>query len=224
VYGATQENLKSEQIIVDSEVDDLVADQHLAKGDLDKAIALHKRLLTKNPSSGLTHYHLGYAYSLKGLYDEEIASYKKAIKLGYKKEGVYHNLGLAYVRLETDYKQAIRVFNKVIQINPKNAEAYFNLGLSHQYLGNYTKATKALLQAIKLDSSYLEAYNVLGVVYVLSGQPDKAEEAWTEILKRDPQNQIALFNLETLKRGDSEQKPTLPSQKVAQSDAKNSSE
>jgi tetratricopeptide (TPR) repeat protein len=201
-------------------VDDPIADRYLDEGKLDEAIFLHKKLLEKKPSAGITHYHLGFAYGLKGLYDEEIAEYQKAIKLGHKEEGLFYNLGMAYIDLETDYEYAVEAFNKVIQLNPKHADAYFNLGLSYQNLGNYRKATESLLKAIQLNPAHLEAYNVLGVIYALSGQPHKAREAWMEILKQDPSNRPALINLETLNKTRPGPNATPRSQKMVESSTK----
>jgi cytochrome c-type biogenesis protein CcmH/NrfG len=70
------------------------------------------------------------------------------------------------------------------------------------------------LKAIELNPSNLEAYNILGVVYALTGQSDKAQATWMEILKRDPANQPALLNLETLEKNKPEQKSTAILQKI----------
>jgi superkiller protein 3 len=213
-HAAAQSNPDSFVKSSDFRADELLVDQYVEEGKLDEAIALYKKLLSKNPSSGRLHYRLGYAYGLKNLYDEEIAEYKKALKLGYKKEEVFYQLGLAYVDSETDYPEAVKAFNKVIQLNPQHVEAYFNLGLSYLNLGNYSKAEEALLKTLKLNPSHLEAYNMLGVVYALTGQPDKAQATWMEILRRDPSNQPALLNLETLEKTKLEQKSTASPQKI----------
>lgn len=224
-YGATSaENLKSSLTSFGSSIDHATADRYLEEGKVDEAILLHKKLLKKNPSSGLTYYHLGYAYSLKGLYDEEIAAYQKAIQLGHKEEGLFYHLGLAYIESETNYEYAVKAFKKVLQLNPNHAEAYFNLGFSYERLGNYPKAIEALSKAIELKPIYLEAYNVLGVIYAISGQFNKAREAWTEILRHDPYNRTALFNLETLNIDELEQQTSTQPQKLAESSGKVSTE
>jgi len=72
----------------------------------------------------------GLNYANKGMYDEAIAEFNKAIQIDPNHENAYYNRGRTYY-LKGNFDQAIADYTKVIQINPNDADTYYNRG--HAY-------------------------------------------------------------------------------------------
>ena len=75
---------------------DVAADIALEIRDYPTAIDLHRKLLRSGKNNALAHYHLGFAYGMRGNVSEEISEYHTAIGLGLKVWDLFLNLGLAY--------------------------------------------------------------------------------------------------------------------------------
>src|ERR1700756_3215124 len=61
----------------------------------------------------------------KGLYNQAISDYNKAIEIDPKYAGAYNNRGYTYYSKDL-YDQAISDYNKAIEIDPRYAGAYNN--------------------------------------------------------------------------------------------------
>ena len=92
----------------------------------------------------------------KGLYNEAIPSYNKAIEKDLNYSDAYHDRGLAkdYVR---DYFGAIKDFEKAIELDPTDAMAYYNRArskysksMSNPSSGNFSDVIQDNLMALKL--------------------------------------------------------------------------
>ena len=64
--------------------------------------------------------------------EEEIESYKQAIRINPDYADAHANLGLAYGNLGM-YKEAIEACKQAIRIKPDDAKAHFNLGLIYVF-------------------------------------------------------------------------------------------
>ena len=175
------------------------ADLHLEKGQWDEAIALHQRIIRENPDLALAHYHLGYAYSFKGVHDREIEEYETAKQLGLKKFDLFYNLGMAYAEYLADYDKALAVFKQAESMDPKNAEIHYAIGLVHWFKGTESEAVPEFLKAIHLDPHHLEAHVLLGEIYSRRGQYDFAKAEWEIVLELDPGNEMARRKLKEIR-------------------------
>lgn len=107
---------------------DVAADAALKFGDYATAIELHRKLLRSEGDSPIAHYHLGFAFGMAGLTDEEIGEYQTAIALGFKKWDLFLNLGLAYADRQ-DLKDATTALETAVSLGPEHAETHFNLAV-----------------------------------------------------------------------------------------------
>lgn len=109
------------------------------------------------------HFEQGSTYYKKGLYNEAIEEYTKAIKLNSKFAEAYNQRGIAYYKKgETD--KAIKDFSKAIELNPKYKHAYNNRGIVLENKTLYTDAIKdytTFVQLAKDDTTFNK--NVLQV-------------------------------------------------------------
>lgn len=83
------------------------------------------------------HADLGDLYEGIGFYNEAIAEYEKALKLGPNFLDIRCKLGIC-LREQQKYKEAIAEFKKVLKANPKYLYAKIQLGVT-QYAAGKTK-------------------------------------------------------------------------------------
>jgi len=117
-----------------------------AKAEFEKALKIDpfngsaKRLLKviedvankKIENKTAIHFFKGVDYADKGLYDESISGYNKAIEINPQYADAYNNRGVTF-SLKGDYDRAIADYNKALEINPQYADAYHNRGLTKAY-------------------------------------------------------------------------------------------
>jgi len=178
---------------------DKEADLHLEKGNWDKAIEFHERIIREKPNSALAHYHLGYAYGFKEMHSREIEEYEKAIQLGLKKFDLFYNAGMAYAEYLGDYEKALEVFKEAERINPKNGEIHYALGLAYWFKKAESDAVREFLKAVNLNPRHIEAHALLGEIYARRGQYDFAKAEWEMVLELDPNNEMARRRLQEIR-------------------------
>lgn len=92
---------------------------------------------------GWQHNNNGLAYSKKGLHQEALIEFNKAISLNPNDGSLYFNAGCCYLSLK-DYEKAIDYFNKAIEIesiNPKTKLlAFQNRALAYRRIGRWEEA------------------------------------------------------------------------------------
>lgn len=182
------------QIICDRD-----ADSHIEKGDWDKAIESHERIIREKPNFALAHYHLGYAYGFKERHDREIEEFEKAIQLGLNKFDLFYNLGMAYAEYLGDYGKALEVFKQAERIDPENDEIHYALGLAYWFKEAENEAVAELLKATKFNPGHVEAHALLGEIYFRRRQYDLARAEWERVLELDPNNDMARKRLKEIR-------------------------
>jgi tetratricopeptide (TPR) repeat protein len=178
---------------------DKEADFYLEKGNWDKGIALHERIIREKPQFALAHYHLGYAYGLKEEHDREIEEYEKAMQLGLKKFDLFYNAGMAYGQYLGDYDRALEIFKEAELIDPKNDEIHYALGLAYWFKEAESEAVREFLKTVNLNPRHIEAHALLGEIYARRGQYDFAKAEWEMVLELDPHNEMARTRLQEIR-------------------------
>jgi predicted O-linked N-acetylglucosamine transferase (SPINDLY family) len=145
----------------------------LAKGQIDEAIACHRRALALRPDFPAALYNLGAALQNKGLLDEAIATYRQAIALQPNYSEAHNNLGNV-LRDNGRLDDAIAAYRRAIALRPKWALAHGNLGRVLKDKGQLNEAIAAHRQAIALDPNSSEAHYNLGNALASLGRPDEA--------------------------------------------------
>jgi Flp pilus assembly protein TadD len=125
---------------------------YLEQGQLENAQRVFESLAQSHPDGIEVHNTLGVIYRRRGMLDNSIAEYRKAIVLSESLTAtasgrtvsaeVYNNLAIAH-REHGDFRKAEEAYQKSIKLNPNFAAAYYNLGVLYDlYLNQPSDAVR----------------------------------------------------------------------------------
>lgn len=159
---------------------------------------------------GLVALHMA---SANEEFDEELASYNKAIESNTKDAAAYYNRGYFYLsqgklnKIMADrdnslvndtkaiaeyvgdlpfYDKAIADFIVAIKLDPTNTKAYYNRGMAYFYNKNYDKAIADYTKLLELNGGDILAYLYRAKSYIAKSEWDKAIEDCNKALEISP--------------------------------------
>ena len=133
----------------------------------------------------IAHNNLGQVYSNKGMYDNAVVQFEKALAIDPNYAKAYNNLGLVYYA-KGMFDEANAQFKNALTINPNLAEAYNNLGLVYYTKGMFDEAIVQFEKALAIDPNYANTHNNLGLVYYTKGMFDEAIAQFAKTLAINP--------------------------------------
>ncbi len=116
---------------------------------------------------------------------------------------LYHNLGIAYMRLD-DMDAARDAFEKAIQIKPAYYQAYYNLSNVFLAIEDVESAIASLESALEINPGFVPALLNLGTNYAQLADYANARKYWQKVVDTAPGTQaanIAMDNLKALDEG-----------------------
>ena len=158
------------------------------------ALTFFQKAKETNPQDSNAWFQLGYCYGELGLYQDEIESYKQAIRITPDYADAHCNLGVAYGNLGR-YQDAIESFKQAIRINPDYAEAHCNLGVAYGKLGRHQDAIESCKQAIRIKPDYASAHYNLGNAHNELDRHQDAVESYKQAIRIKPDFANAHYNL-----------------------------
>lgn len=108
-------------------------------------------------------------------------------------------LGNEYTALGR-YDEAIIHYRRAIAADPWNVRAWYNLATAQYLNRDYSGARESFEKTIALKSDDVDAHLYLGFSHYRLGNLDAAARAWRRVLELDPNNSVALNNLQALGR------------------------
>lgn len=91
-----------------------------------------------------------------------------------------------------DYHEAARLYERAAEQNPRSAEALLGLGRSYMALGQFNRASNALMRARELGGQRAEVNNELGNLALMQMHPKEAIGFYDTALRADRNNLAAL--------------------------------
>lgn len=143
------------------------------------------------PAAGATekallHAREGVAALLRGKYEQAIAAYDEALRLGdladARRANIYNDRGVAKWRLQRP-RDAIADFNHAVELLPAFPVVYNNRGNVLLELGRAEEALKDFDRAIALAPAYGVAHNNRGNALFQLGRYDEALRAYTRAIE-----------------------------------------
>jgi len=120
--------------------------------------------LSKSPEKPRVYNNLGMACERRGLYEEAMRYYKRAIELKPDYANAHVNLGNMYMIKDGRLKEAEEEYRTALKIQPDYAVAYFNLGLLYMATGDKEMARYFFTKAIESDPEYIRARQFLEIL------------------------------------------------------------
>ena len=136
-------------------------------------------------NSADAHYALALVYRDWGKADEEIQSYKQAIKLRPDYTIAYERLGTRYLKSKK-FLEAVEIFRQLSTLKPGDAVAPNNMGEAYLELNKLPEAQESFRQAIRLKPDFGKAYYNLGKCLLAMGNRDAALEQYNILQNMDP--------------------------------------
>ena len=163
-------------------------------GRLVQAEDICREIVKLSPRTSEAYNILGLIYQERGLIDEAISAFHRAVELDGSNANAFFNLGTLFGQ-SGQYEQAATSLRKGLALAPRTAEARNNLGLALVGLGKLNEAIISLEKAIELDPHYGDAWLSLGDAYCRQGQHQKAIDAYQRCIRFIPGFVEAHYNL-----------------------------
>ena len=117
-----------------------------------------KNLIKKYPNVPSLYNILGVSQSSKGLYQDAIPNFEKAIKMNHKFLDAHNNLGIALKNCG-EFLRAFNVFKEALKINSSHPLTNFNLGDLYEKFNEIEKAIDCFKTSVKLKPDFNLAYS-----------------------------------------------------------------
>lgn len=131
-----------------------------AMGEHEKATAIYKTLLEKNPEHIDARYNLAIEHEALGDLESAEKEYRQVLAQNPDRKEAYTNLGTLLAR-EDRLQDALDCYREALRLAPEDAKLHFNVGLLFARAGQLDPAAEALRQALEIDPEYADARDLL---------------------------------------------------------------
>jgi tetratricopeptide (TPR) repeat protein len=158
------------------------------------------RLASVAPGSVWLHQAAGEANESQGLYDAAVREYRQVLALAPRRPGIQFRIGRALLARAqatpgADVAEARHAFEEELRIDPTNANAAYELAEVHRKAGELESAREFFERALAHHPDFDEALVGLGRTLVALGQPAEALPRLEAAAKRNPQNEVAYYQM-----------------------------
>lgn len=151
-----QQSLKSQSDQTQAAGQAALADQALAAGRLQQAVALYRNALAIDPNEPLLAYKMAMALNKTGNIADERVALERAVQLNPRFAPAQNQLG--YLDFQgDDTGSAEQHFRLAVQADPGYTEAWMNLAATLCLESEWTQAKAAVGQVLMLDPANLKA-------------------------------------------------------------------
>ncbi len=149
---------------------------------------------TSGPTNATAYLYRGVSHFAKGLYDEAISDFTKAIEINPEYAECYTNRGIAYAEKRL-YDLAISDFNKALEINPEDADGFVNRGIAYAKIRLYYESISDFTKAIEINPKDARAHLGRGEIYCnVKSNYDAAILDFTKVIEINPRHALAYRN------------------------------
>jgi tetratricopeptide (TPR) repeat protein len=152
----------------------------------------HALEVTRN--NYVAYNNLGAALNSRGMVDEAISQFQKAIQANQNYSGSFDNLGAAYYK-KGELDEAILQFQEAIRLNPNDSGAHNNFGNALLAKGQLDEAILQFREAIRLEPDDAQAHYNLANTLDKKGEFDEAIVQYQKALVLNPYFTDAYDNL-----------------------------
>lgn len=146
-----------------------------------------------NQRDAESYFNLGNDYYDKGLYDQAISEYNKALEINPMFGYAWNNEGVALYKLGR-LEEAIACYDKALEIDVRFAQPWHNKGLALYTLGKSEEAILCYDNALEINPGYIEAWYYKGLVLGNIGKSQDAAACFEKVLEINPKDADAWYN------------------------------
>ncbi|HHT9106239.1 MAG TPA: tetratricopeptide repeat protein [Candidatus Wujingus californicus] len=162
-----------------------VTDSGAGSGESTDSEGIKKEVKLPENMTAKEYYNFGLEQIKKGMFDEAIAAWEKAIELEPTMANAYEKLGKAYYT-QGRFQKAGEIYRKELELKPDDPMIYFSLGVVYRMNEQYEDAVKMQTKALDLNPNLATSYNELGLTYCKQKKLDEAVSAHKRALELDP--------------------------------------
>jgi tetratricopeptide (TPR) repeat protein len=164
-----------------------VADELLASGKPDEAIAVYRGLQAEYPNIPEIYFNLGSVYAQQEKWPEAEAEYLKVIEL-------QPDNSMAKVLLAETHKnmgradEAVAAIEQLIAENPDDPELHYNLGVFYLNEQRHEEAFASFDKVRTLDPGNVNVLYLLGTLSINLGETERAVGFFESYLEKAPED------------------------------------
>ena len=162
-------------------------------GDLEQAVRLYKKIISREPDHFDAWHHLGLAYRSLNKLSKARDCYQKALKLDDKFTPLYNSLSSLLIE-QNFIDEAISFLNAALNIDPNNYNTIFLLAQAYTQLNKCSDAIQNYNKLLIIRPNAPEIYNNIGNNYVAIGDITRAVESFGRAIQLQPNFAIAYNN------------------------------
>ncbi len=147
-----------------------------------------------DPSDAGAHNNLGVLFYNKGLHEEAVAAFTKALELDPKMEVAQRNLEVAYFN-SGYYDKRVAQLRERLRVRVDDRDARWELGRAYALLGQFDEAIAEFAALLRHHPEDIGAVVQLGLAEKASGRLSDAEQWLREALRLDPASSVTHFYL-----------------------------
>jgi predicted O-linked N-acetylglucosamine transferase (SPINDLY family) len=183
-------------------IDDALAQamQLYQTGDLPRAEAFYREILTVDPRQAEAWTQLGLVFFQQGQVEGAVTALQRAAQLAPHLARIYMNLGLVYTT-QGNAAEAIRHSQHATELEPGLADAWFNLGNAYQLQGSLDQAIASYQQSLRLQPDSARTHTNLGWSMQARNDLPAAISHYRQAISLQPNLAEAYFNLATALAG-----------------------
>jgi len=145
-----------------------------------------------DPSDAGAHNNLGVLYYQKGLIEDAIAEFVRALELDPRMQVAQSNLDIAY-RESGHYDRRITQLRERVRRHPEDREARWELGRALAALGRHPEAIAEFQALLAWQPNDVPAMLQLGLAEKARGNLDTATDWLARACRQDPASAVARF-------------------------------
>tara|TARA_B100000073_G_scaffold104638_1_gene83832 strand:+ start:264 stop:3971 length:3708 start_codon:yes stop_codon:yes gene_type:complete len=169
----------------------------LARGKIEKGIAVYSMAIRRDPVSAVGHFNVGNAHFISGDYANARSSYLAALDREPHYFKALYNISLVLDKIG-NVGEAKEWMKRAIDIRPNDIRAVYALALLYLKLGDWKKSEYHFNYALKIDAKHSSSHVKLGNIAFRRGDFLRAGSNYLTALELDPANVEALTNMAML--------------------------